>query len=114
MSIFVRARFAVPDKHLAKFKEIAAALSQRAAEESGTLTYRWFGAGGGSYLVIEQYTDTAAAVAHNERSAQLLAHVGDYADMVSAELYGSLGPELLAWVDAHPQVTAYPDVTWTT
>lgn len=81
----------------------------RVAEEPGTLTYRWFGREQGSYLVIEQYTDAAAALAHNERSPDLLARVESCAELVSAELCGALGPELLAWVSARPQVTAYPD-----
>lgn len=110
MSIFVRARFDVPDGRQAEFEEIALALKARAAEEPGTLTYRWFGPDRGTYLVIEQYADTPAALAHNERSADLLARVEGCAELISAELYGTLGPELLAWVSAHPQVSAYPDL----
>jgi quinol monooxygenase YgiN len=111
MSIFVRARFDVRAGRPADFAEIALALAARAAEEAGTLSYRWFGPDHGSYLVIEQYADTAAALAHNEHSADLLARVEGSAEMVFAELYGTLGPELLAWVSTRPQVTAYPDFT---
>lgn len=57
MSIFVRARFDVPDGRQAEFEEIALALKARATEEPGTLTYRWFGPDRGSYLVIEQYAE---------------------------------------------------------
>jgi quinol monooxygenase YgiN len=109
MSIFVRARFEVLDRRQAEFEEIALALRARAAEEPGTLTYRWFNGEPGSYLVLEEYADTAAALVHNERSADLLARAEHCAEMVFAELYGQLGPELLAWVSAHPQVTAYSD-----
>ncbi|MFF5083942.1 putative quinol monooxygenase [Actinoplanes sp. NPDC000266] len=109
MSIFVRARFTTRDGRRAEFEDVTAALTARAAQEPGTLTYRWFGPVEGEYLVIEQYADTAAALAHNERSADLLARAADTAAMVSAELYGTLGPELQAWVAANPQVTAYPD-----
>ncbi|GAA0484962.1 hypothetical protein Ade02nite_08310 [Paractinoplanes deccanensis] len=111
MTIFVRARFEARAGRRADFEEIVLALTARAAEEAGTLSYRWFAPDHGGYLVIEQYADTAAALAHNERSADLLARVEDSAEMVFAELYGTLGPELLAWVAAHPQVTAYPDFT---
>jgi quinol monooxygenase YgiN len=110
MSIFVRAGFDVRNGQQSQFEEIARELTARAAEEPGTLTYRWFGPDRGSYLVIEQYADTSAAVAHNERSADLLARVETSADLTFAELYGTLGPELLAWVAARPQVTAYPDL----
>jgi quinol monooxygenase YgiN len=109
MSIFVRARFDVRDGRQTEFEEIALALAARAAEEAGTLTYRWFGPHHGSYLVIEQYADTAAALAHNERSPDLLGRVSETAELISAELYGTLGPELLSWVSARPQVTAFPD-----
>lgn len=110
MSIFVRARFDARQGQQAEFEQIAAALTARADEEPGTLTYRWFGPDESTYLVIEQYADTATALAHNERSADLLARVETTAELVSAELYGTLGPELQAWVSSHPQVTAYPDL----
>ena len=72
--------------------------------------YRWFGSDPDTYLVIEEYADTAAALAHNENSADMLAQVTTIAELMSAELYGTLGPELLAWVAARPQVVAYPDL----
>jgi quinol monooxygenase YgiN len=109
MSIFVRARFDVRDGRRTEFEEIALALMARAAGEAGTLTYRMFGPHHGSYVVIEQYADTTAALAHNERSADLLARVAETAELTSAELYGTLGPELLSWASARPQVTAFPD-----
>ena len=108
-SIFVRARLAVRDGRRAEFEEIARALTARAAREPGTLTYRWFGPDGDGYLVIEEYADTAAALTHNERAADLLGRVPECAELVSAEVYGTLGPELVEWVAAHPQVTAHPD-----
>lgn len=80
----------------ADFEEIALALTARSAEEAGTLSYRRFGPDDGTYFVIEQYADTAAALAHNEHSADLLARVEGTAEMVFAELYGTIGPELLA------------------
>lgn len=112
-SIFVRARFAVHDGRRAEFEQIVRELTARAAREAGTLTYRWFGADGDGYLVIEEYADTAAALAHNEASADLLGRVPECAELVSAEVYGTLGPELAGWVAAHPQVTAYPDLVVT-
>jgi quinol monooxygenase YgiN len=110
MTIFVRARFAVRDGMQTEFEATIRALARRAAEEAGTLTYRWFGPDLGIYLVIEEYADTAAALAHNENSADMLARVASIAEMLSAELYGTLGPELLAWVATRPHVTAYPDL----
>ncbi|MEU2431009.1 antibiotic biosynthesis monooxygenase family protein [Streptomyces sp. NPDC007861] len=111
MSIFVRARFDIRDsQQQADFEALALALRDRAAEEPGTLTYRWFSAGDeGSYLVLEEYADDDAAMAHNERAADLLARVGQCAEMVYAEIYGDVGPRLREWVRSHPQVTAYAD-----
>lgn len=110
MSLFVRARFEVVDGRRAEFEEIALALRERAQAEAGTRTYRWFSAGDGSYLVLEEYADPAAAAAHNERAADLLARVARCATMVRAEVYGSIDPQIRAWVAAHPQVTAHPDL----
>ncbi|MDR7275216.1 antibiotic biosynthesis monooxygenase family protein [Catenuloplanes atrovinosus] len=110
MSVFVRARFEPLAGRRDDFVALARALTARAADEPGTLTYRWFGPDRGGYLVIEQYADSAAALAHNARCADLLAEVPRTATMVTAELYGPLGHDLLTWASAHPQVTTYPDL----
>jgi hypothetical protein len=59
--------------------------------------------------VLEEYADDAAAIAHNERSAELLARVGQCAEMVYAEIYGEIGPTLREWVGSRPQVTTFAD-----
>jgi quinol monooxygenase YgiN len=109
MSIFVRARFDTRDQRQADFEQLALALCEQAKDEPGTLTFRWFSFGAGSYLVLEEYTDSAAALTHNERAAELLERVGQCAEMVFAEFYGPLGPELREWVRSHPQVTTFAD-----
>jgi quinol monooxygenase YgiN len=109
MSIFVRARFDVRGQRQADFEQVALALREQAKYEPGTLTYRWFSCGAGSYLVLEEYTDSAAALAHNERAAELLERVRQCAGMVYAELYGPIGPQLREWVRSHPQVTTFAD-----
>jgi quinol monooxygenase YgiN len=110
MSIFVRARFEVRDQRRAEFEGLARALRERATEEAGTRTYRWFSGGDGGYLVIEEYADAEAALAHNEHVADLLARVGECAEMVYAELYGPIGPELAEWARTRPQVTTFADL----
>ncbi|WP_369243982.1 putative quinol monooxygenase [Streptomyces sp. R41] len=109
MSIFVRARFDAHDQRRAEFEELALALQEQVKEEPGTLTYRWFSAGAGSYLVIEEYTDDEAVAVHQERSAELLERAGQFADLVYAEIHGTVGPEIRAWAEARPQVTVFPD-----
>lgn len=111
MSIFVRARFDARDGRQAEFEKAALALREQAEDEPGTLTFRVFSAGGGGYLVLEEYADTAAALAHNERGAALLARVGECAEMVFAELYGPIGPELRAWASSRPQVTVFAELS---
>lgn len=109
MSFFVRARFDIRDGRQAEFEEAALALRAQALEEPGTLTYRWFSAVSGSYLVIEEYVDSDAAMAHNERGALLLARVGECAEMVCAEIHGPVGPWVREWAGTRPSVTIYPD-----
>jgi quinol monooxygenase YgiN len=106
MSIFVRGRFDARDGRRTEFEQIALTLAARAVDELGTLTYRWFSAGEGFYLVLEEYVDEAAAMAHNEAVADLLARVPDCAELVFAEVYG---PSTLAWAEGNPKVTLHPD-----
>lgn len=103
--MFVRARFDVRDGKGADFERIALELADRATDEPGTLTYRWFTAGDGAYVVIEEYVDEAAAMAHNEAVADLLARVPECAELAYAEVYG---PRTLAWADGNPKVVLYP------
>ncbi|GAB3415384.1 putative quinol monooxygenase [Flindersiella endophytica] len=110
MTIFVRACFTAHDGGRAGFERIAFALQEQAKAEPGTRTFRWFPAGEGRYIVLEEYADTAAALAHNERAEPLLAEVPQHAELVSAELYGPIGPELHAWARSTPGVTTYPDL----
>jgi quinol monooxygenase YgiN len=110
MSIFVRARFETRDGRAAGFEQAANALREQAKAEPGTLTFRLFHAGEGAYVALEEYADTAAALAHQERAAALLERVAECAEMVSAELYGPIGPELQAWADSQSQVTVSPEL----
>jgi quinol monooxygenase YgiN len=72
---FVRAWFDARDQRQADFEQIALALREQAQDEPGILTFRWFSSGAGSYLVLEEYTNSAAALAHNERAAELLKRI---------------------------------------
>jgi len=110
VSILVRARFDVRDERQADFEQVVLALREQVKEEAGTLAYRWFSAGAGGYLVLEEYADAAAALAHNERAAELLARVSECAEMVYAELYGPIGPELGEWARSNPRVTAFAEI----
>lgn len=109
MSIFVRARFDAHDQRQAEFEELARALREQVKDEPGTLTYRWFSAGAGSYLVIEEYTDDEAVAIHQGRAAELLERAGQFAELVYVEIYGTVGPDIRAWAQARPQVTVFPD-----
>lgn len=87
------------------------ALRERARHEPGTLTYRVCTAEGGSgYVVLEQYADPAAAMAHNAGAADLLARVGQCAELVLTEIYGPVSPEIRAWAGARPGVSVFADL----
>ncbi|MEV6071323.1 antibiotic biosynthesis monooxygenase [Nocardia sp. NPDC052001] len=109
MSFFVRARFDVREGRQAEFEEAALALRAQAAEEPETLTYRWFSTVPGSYVALEEYVDSDAAQAHNERGAKWLESVFDCAELVSAEIYGPTGAWLREWAAERPQVTLFPE-----
>jgi hypothetical protein len=66
-------------------------------------------AGDGGYVVIEEYADAGAALAHNENVVDLLERVGGCAEMVFAELYGEVGDELGEWARGRPGVSMFAD-----
>ncbi|WP_067564796.1 putative quinol monooxygenase [Nocardia acidivorans] len=109
MSFFVRARFDIHDGRQADFEEAALALRAQAAEEPETLRYRWFSNAPGSYVAIEEYVDADAAMTHNDRGAKHLERIFECAELVSAEIYGPIGPWVREWADTRPQVTLYAD-----
>jgi quinol monooxygenase YgiN len=110
MSIFVRARFDVHEGREEEFEAIAEALCELAESEEGTLTYRFFSAGAGSYLVLEEYRDSADAILHQERARDLLAEVRECADMAYLELYGPIWPELQEFVASLSHATWFPEL----
>lgn len=86
------------------FLELARSLGRAAGDEDGTLRYAWFQSPDEAprFVVLEEYTDPAAALAHNEHCAELLAKVADVAQLTSVQLHGELSPELEAWVAQRP------------
>ncbi|SCK19384.1 putative quinol monooxygenase [Streptomyces sp. WMMB 322] len=109
MSIFVRVRFDVSDEQRAEFEQLALALCEHAEGGPGILTYRFFSSGSGRYALLEEYADTAAALAHNESATELLDRVRKCTESISVELYGPLGPELHEWVRERPHATSYAE-----
>jgi hypothetical protein len=103
VTVTVRAELRVlPGKH-GEFFEVAAALTEAAAGEPGTLRYDWYRSDdAGLFIVIEEYTGSEAALAHNEYCGGLLGRMAAVAEVVSAHIHGRLGPELEAWVAEHP------------
>ena len=103
MTVTVRAELPVaPGKH-DEFLEVAAALTEAAAGEPGTLRYDCCRSDdAGLFILIEEYTGSEAALAHNEHCGALLGRMAAVAEVVSAHLHGRLGPELEVWVAEHP------------
>ncbi|MGH3780189.1 MAG: putative quinol monooxygenase [Pseudonocardiaceae bacterium] len=108
MSILVRAELHVAGAHRDEFLRMAGKLAAAAGSEAGTLQYRWFsGADTSIFVVIEEYTDEAAALAHNEACSALLKKVAQVSEMRRGDLHGSLGADLQQWVEQHPQASAF-------
>ncbi|MGH3898339.1 MAG: antibiotic biosynthesis monooxygenase [Pseudonocardiaceae bacterium] len=109
MTITVRAEFrAVLPENTERFAHVGRALEEAAAGEAATLRYRWYEAEDpGTFVVLEEYIDPAAAIAHNKHCDALIRQMDEVAEMTSAQLHGHLGPELEAWVADHPQAHAY-------
>lgn len=112
MTIVVRAELAVPAAKRAEFVEVAQALAAAAADEPGTLRYDWYEstdhpADTALFVVIEEYADPEAAVAHNQHRPELLDRAGQLAEMTSAQLHGDLGPELEAWAAERPLASTH-------
>lgn len=73
MSIIVRAEAVTSAVNVAAFHEVAKRLAAAAAAEPGTVQFRWFSTEDPlRFVVIEEYSDEAAAFAHNEGCANLL------------------------------------------
>jgi quinol monooxygenase YgiN len=109
VAIIVRAELRVRPGRTDEFRSLARALAAAAADEAGTLRYSWYtSADPDVFVVIEEYADPAAAVAHNEHCAAHLRQVAELADMTSVHPHGELGPDLEAWVGANPVAHAHP------
>jgi quinol monooxygenase YgiN len=105
VTITVRAELNVPTECRPEFVEVARALAAAAADEPGTLRYEWYDSADPTVLVvIEEYRDGRAALAHNEHCAELLGRVAQLAEPRSVHLHGEAGPELEAWTAERPFV----------
>lgn len=88
---------------------MAMALAEAASEEVGTLRYDWYScANPAAFVVIEEYTDPDAALAHNQHCEAFLRSLADLAEITSAHLHGVLGPELQGWVVERSFAHAHP------
>jgi quinol monooxygenase YgiN len=109
MTIIVRAEVHVLREDLDAFREVADQLAAASKDEPGTIQYRWFSGGDPStFVVIEEYADENAAFSHNHNCAQLLDRSGRLSMMTSVQVHGDLGPDLLRWIEQHPQAHGYP------
>ncbi|MFI9383647.1 antibiotic biosynthesis monooxygenase family protein [Kutzneria sp. NPDC052558] len=109
MTLFVRVALTVHDGRQAEFEETAKALAAQANAEEGTLSYRWFSDGPGSYTVLEEYADADASAAHNKAGRELLAKLNEVATITTLDIYGELNDRLRSLVDALPTATAHSE-----
>lgn len=101
MGILVRAEFVVRDGRGDDFMAVVEELAIRVADEPDTLKYDWF-QGPGYVVVLEEYTDAAAAIRHNQHVADLLGRLFDLADLQLLQLHGNVTPELQKVLDGLP------------
>ncbi|MFC5952106.1 putative quinol monooxygenase [Pseudonocardia lutea] len=109
MSILVRAELRARAGRREELTGLAVALAEAAAEEPGTLRYEWFTSDDPDDLVVvEEYADAEAALAHNRHCADLLHRVPALAEMTSVHLHGPLDPGLQAWIAETPVAHGHP------
>ncbi|MDT7717906.1 MAG: hypothetical protein QOH09_3898 [Pseudonocardiales bacterium] len=73
MTITVRGELHVSPETRDEFAKVARALAQIAANEAGTLRYNWYISEDPTvFVVIEEYVDPEAAIAHNENCVEFL------------------------------------------
>jgi quinol monooxygenase YgiN len=109
MTITVRAELRVLPGKREEFVTVAIALAEATSDESGTLRYDWYSSEDPTvFVVIEEYTDPGAALAHNRHCEPLLRSIGGLAEMTSVHLHGCLGSALQEWVAEHSFAHAHP------
>jgi quinol monooxygenase YgiN len=109
MTIIVRAEVQVRAEDLDAFREVAGQLAAASKDEPGTVQYRWFAGGDPTtFVVIEEYADESAAFSHNRNCAELLDRSGRLSTLTSVQIHGDLGPDLLRWIEQHPQARGFP------
>ncbi|GAA4707274.1 hypothetical protein GCM10023215_55160 [Pseudonocardia yuanmonensis] len=112
MTIIVRGELRALAGRREEFTALAVALAEVARDEPGTLRYEWYtGDGPDDLVVIEEYTDPEAALAHNRQCAELLQRVPALAEVISVHLHGTLGPELQAWIADVPVAHGHPPLS---
>jgi quinol monooxygenase YgiN len=109
MTITVRAELRVNPGARDEFVNVARAVAEAAADEAATLRYDWYSSEDPTvFVVIEEYTDPDAAMAHNENCEEFLHRIAELAEMTSAHLHGHLGPVLERWVAERSFAHAHP------
>ncbi len=112
MTVLVRAEFHVTTKDRVEFLRLAFALPEAASSEVGTMQYRWFSSADPEvFVVVEEYTDEAAALAHNRASSALLEQGAQVSEMTRVDLHGAIGTDLKQWIEQHPQASAFAPLT---
>jgi quinol monooxygenase YgiN len=109
VTVFSRASLRIRPGRRDDFLAAARALETAAADEPGTLRYEWYASDDPDLVVaLEDYVDGAAALAHNDHCAALLAQAFDASDLVAIQLHGDLGAELTTWAAGQPTVHVHP------
>lgn len=83
-------------KDVASFEAWAKELVEKIrTTDKGTLAFGVYPIGGGEYVFLEMYKDSASAISHLGNVGDLLQRMGDVAELTAAlEVYGDISAEL--------------------
>lgn len=109
MTLTSRVEFTAREGRREEFIQAAKALAAATHDEPGTLRYDWYqDADPDSFVVIEEYVDSAAAFAHNAHCDELLKRAFELGELTAMQLHGDISPELQAFADNMPGTKTFP------
>ncbi|WP_051772464.1 putative quinol monooxygenase [Saccharothrix sp. NRRL B-16314] len=103
MSILVRVEVHVPDSQRDDFRALAGELTTAIQDEPGTIRYGWFsGADPSTFVLIEEFTDEGAALAHNHNCGALLEKIATVSTVTRNDVYGTLSDGMRQELESKP------------
>lgn len=103
MSILIRVEVDVPDSRRDEFRALAAELTEAIRDEPGTIRYGWFtSADPSTFVLVEEFTDEGAALAHNHNCGALLEKIATVSTVTRNDVYGTLSDGMRRELESQP------------